>query len=531
MKLFSSSCRAFLVPVLCAATLPLFAAVTTTQAQDPGDQDTTFATGPAANGSVNALALQPNGQLLVGGAFTNFRNAGRSEVARLNADGSLDTFNPGLALTAYDQGTAIVNALALQANGQVLVAGIFNVLGQTPGGGVARLNADGSLDGSFNVGSGIVDDGGAVGRAEAVVVLSNGQVLVAGAFLSFNGIDTAGIVRLNADGSVDLTFNTGGAGVSANDYGQDVKAIAVQADGKIVIGGAFSAYDGIAAGGVVRLNADGTPDTTFSVGQGADIAVEAVALQANGQILVGGTFNNFDGASVPHIVRLQTNGDLDTSYYPINGVTINEVAAIAVQVDGSALVGGQVNIPQGLISPPGDGLARINADGTDDTGFGSGGSDLRIAALALQPDGKALIAGNANGLVSGSDGDVYRVYDIVISATPTVTIAAGVSKINEDGSSGPATFIVSISAAQSTKTTVKYAIKGSAIAGYDYQTLSGKVKIKPGHTTATITVNPIDEGIDDGSVVKVKVALQAGNGYTVGTASGAKVKIVDNDQD
>ena len=91
--------RALLVPAFSAVLLTMFAAVTVTQAQSAGDEDTTFATGPSADGSVNALALQPNGQVLVGGGFTNFRNAGRSAVARLNADGSLDSFNPGLAIT------------------------------------------------------------------------------------------------------------------------------------------------------------------------------------------------------------------------------------------------------------------------------------------------------------------------------------------------------------------------------------------------------------------------------------------------
>ncbi len=525
--------RPSLSKLLCGAALLHFT-LASAHAQTPGDEDTSFAVGPIAGGSLQALALQPNGQVLVGGGFTTFRGANRSAVARLNADGTLDGFDPGLAITGYNGSTPAVYALGLQANGQVIAAGTFNVLGQTPGGGVARLNADGSLDATFNAGSGVLDAGGIVGHAEAVVALPNGQVLVGGTFVSFDGARVHGLVRLNPDGSVDATFNPGGAGVSYNGgTAADVKAIVVQPDGRILVGGSFAAYDGVAAGDIVRLNADGTIDPTFQAGaavpfDSADFqSVEALALQPDGQILVGGTFHTFDGASVPHLVRLRTDGSLDLNYYPANGVTLSEVASIIAQPDGSALVGGQVYIPQGLIYSPGDGLALINADGSQNTGFDYGDSALRVTALVLQPDGKALIAANNNGLANGAAGDAVRVYDLTIATT--ATIVAGAAKVSENGSAGPATFVVSLNTAPSAKTVVKYTLGGSAAPGTDYQPLSGKAKIKPGHTSATISVSPIDRGIGGGGKVTVKAILQAGKGYEVGGPSTAKVKILDND--
>ena len=190
MKSLAPFRRTFLKSLLCAAAaLPLaLAAAPAARAQGPGDQDGSFATGPDANGSVRALALQPNGQVLAGGAFTTFRGQARNGVARLNADGSLDTLNPALALSGYNGGGPTVLALALQPNGQVIVGGQFDVLNQIAGVGLARLNADGSLDASFNAGIGVYDNGGSVGQAEALAVLPNGQILVGGAFTNFNGM-------------------------------------------------------------------------------------------------------------------------------------------------------------------------------------------------------------------------------------------------------------------------------------------------------------------------------------------------------
>ena len=529
MKRLPSRHRSLLLPLLGTTALGLLAAAPAARAQTPGDQDSSFAVGPSASAQVEAVAVQSNGQVLAGGDFTTFRGANRPGIARLNTDGSLDSFDPGLAISGYNGGTLVVAAVAQQpADGYVIAAGIFNVLGQTDGGGVARFTTDGTLDSSFNVGSGVVDGGGVVGQAECAAVLPNGQILVGGSFHTFNGAIVAGIVRLNSDGSVDTSFNPGGLGINANDYGEDVKSIVVLANGQIYIGGHFSSYDNMSAGCVARLNADGTLDTSFDVGTGADYGVNALAVQADGKVLVGGGYNDFDGISVPHLVRLNTDGSLDTSYYPITGYTITEVDAILAQPDGTALIGGVLYSNGGLVDYPVGAVLRILADGTQDGSFDGTGVSGQALALALQSDGNALVAANTDALVGAATGDVLRIYDLVAS-TPTVTVTPRVTKASEDGTSGPATFIVSISVAPSVKTTVKYSVKGSAIPGFDFATLSGKIKIKPGHTSATITVDPIDEGITDGSVVAVKVALQDGNGYTVGTSRTAKVKITDND--
>ena len=400
---------------LCATAWALLS-TRAAHAQSPGTQDTTFADGTAADGAFYALALQSNGQVLVGGSFTSFRGASRNAVARLNTDGSLDSLNPGLAFSGYNGALPTIQAVAVQADGKILAAGSFTVLNQSAGGGVVRLNADGSLDATFNVGTGVLDDGGQVGTAYALAVLPSGQILVGGAFQTFNGVGTAGLVRLNADGSVDTTFNPGGTGIAANEYGQDVRSIVAPGNGTMVIGGHFSAYDGQSAGGVARLNADGTPDPGFNVGEGVDDGgVYAVAVQSNGQVLVGGGFNDFDGLDTNHLVRLNTDGSLDTSYDVTGGsLFIAEVDALLVQPDGTALAGGAFLSQGGLVNSPHNGLARFLADGTRDTAFDSGSTSRQVVAMALQSDGKAVVASNPYQLVGSATGDAFRYFDLTL---------------------------------------------------------------------------------------------------------------------
>lgn len=519
--------------LIIAAALSL-AGLGAAQAQTPGSQDLSFASGPQANSTVLALALQSNGQVLAGGIFSQFRGQPRNLVARLNADGSLDSFNPGLALSGYNGGSPAVNAVAVQSDGKIIVAGIFNVLGQQPGGGVARLNADGSLDNSFNVGSGIVDNGDQVGAAYALAVLPSGQILVGGDFITFNGVPYTGLVRLNADGSLDTTFNANGAGVNPNGYGHYVKSIAVQSNGQIVIGGGFNEYDGFQEGGVARLNADGTLDQNFQSGSGADYAVNAVAVQSNGQVIAGGGFNNFDGANIPtHLVRLNTDGSLDTSYYASNSnLFIEEVDSIVLQPDGQALIGGTFLASGGLVNGPHNGVARIQTNGLQDTSFDSGdGSDAGQAyAIVLQPDGK-LIEASDFGEGYSFPSDVFRLYATGAAGIPVVSVAAGVAQTSENSGS-PATFVLTLSPAPSAAIRVAYKLKGTAANGVDFVYLTGKVKVAANKTTKKILITPIDRGISGGGKVTAKLVLSpvdSSAGYTVGSPNLAKVKIVDGD--
>jgi uncharacterized delta-60 repeat protein len=294
-----------------------------------GYQDPTFqgnrsdlGNNSGANDFIAALALQPDGRIIVGGNFTAFNGYNRHYIARLNSDGSVDTtFNPGLGASAK------VWSVALQPNGQIVIGGEFTSYNGTNINTVARLNADGSLDPTFNPGI------GPDGIVDAVAVDANGRVLIGGNFDKVSGTASGAIARLNADGSLDTTFAPGIGTFNPETYVTDpVHALAVQADGKILIGGSFAYYNLVNQNGLVRLNTDGTLDLTFHPGTGtlnpvtgvAD-TVYCIALQSDGNILIGGNFVSYNQTRRVGLARVFTDGSLDTS---IMDTTYNQFAGV-----------------------------------------------------------------------------------------------------------------------------------------------------------------------------------------------------------
>ncbi len=149
---------------------------------------------------------------------------------------------------------------------------------------------------------------GANGAVYTTILQPDGKILIGGQFTTYNGITANRIARLNTDGTLDTTFTVGtGADSSVN-------TITLQPDGKILIGGAFTTYNGTTVNHVARLNADGTLDTTFVTGTGTNGSVFTIALQPDGKILIGGWFTTYNGTTANYIARLNTDGTLDTTF-------------------------------------------------------------------------------------------------------------------------------------------------------------------------------------------------------------------------
>jgi len=215
----------------------------------PGHVDTGFDPGSGADDDILTVAVQADGKVLIGGEFTTVEGAGRNRIARLNADGTLDTsFDPGAG--ADDR----VRTVAVQPDGKILIGGSFTAVDGVARNRIARLNADGSLDTSFDPGT------GADIAVRTMVVQTDGKVLIGGDFTTVNGVARSHIARLNADGSVDTSFNPG-TGASATVY-----AVAVQPDGQVLIGGNFTTVNGVGRSRIARLNANGSLDTSFDPG-------------------------------------------------------------------------------------------------------------------------------------------------------------------------------------------------------------------------------------------------------------------------
>jgi uncharacterized delta-60 repeat protein len=351
-----------------------------------GTVDPTFHPSSGPNDWVDSLVTQPDGKVLIGGGFISVNGTASSGIARLSADGTLDSsFNPGMGAGGNGSAAPTVYSATVQPDGKVLIGGEFVSFDGTARNRIARLNADGSLDTSFDPGT------GADSTVSAVALQADGKVLIGGTFGSVDGTSRTNIARLNTNGTLDTGFVA-----NANGW---IHCLTVQPDGKLFVGGDFTAVNGTSRGGIARLKADGSLDTSFDPGAGADSTVSAVALQADGRLLIGGWFASVSGTARNGIARLNSDGSLDLSFNPVAGPD-GPVFTVAVQPDGNALIGGEFVSVNGTAR---GGIARLNADGGLDATFNPGsGADNEVDSVALQRDGKVLVAGSfasVNGVV------------------------------------------------------------------------------------------------------------------------------------
>ena len=182
-----------------------------------------------------ALALQPDGKIIIGGMFSSFNGVPVERIARLNPDGSLDT---GFGVGGGANG--LVEEITLQPDGKILIAGGFIEYAGTPFIGFGRLNSDGTVDNGFYFGM-------EVGAVRDILVQTDGRIIIVGSFTSYDGSPAPRIVRLEGDGYIDVDFDPG---AGANSL---IEAIAQQADGRVCIGGHFTEYDGVGRARISRL--------------------------------------------------------------------------------------------------------------------------------------------------------------------------------------------------------------------------------------------------------------------------------------
>jgi uncharacterized delta-60 repeat protein len=338
---------------------------------NPVTLDSGFNPGPGGLGypHVSSLAVQADGKILVGGQFTTLGGQTRNCLGRLNADGTLDS---GFNPGAGGFSEPDVYSLAVQADGKILVGGWFTSLGGQTRNYIGRLNADGTVDSGFNPGAG----GFSYPDVYSLAVQAGGKILVGGYFTTLGGQTRNYIGRLNADGTVDSGFNPG-----ANNY---VFSLALQADGKILVGGLFTTLGGQPRNYLGRLNPDGSLDSGFNLG--ANNLVYSLAVQADGRILVGGQFTTLGGQTRNYIGRLNADGTVDSGFNP--GAN-DYVSSLAVQADGRILVGGQFTMLGGQTR---NYLGRLNPDGSLDSGFNPGANNY-VISLTVQADGKILVGG------------------------------------------------------------------------------------------------------------------------------------------
>lgn len=412
---------------------------TATPCLAPGTLDTTFdgdgkvITRLRGNAS-SSIAIQVDGKM-VGVGYISTGSTIQFLVVRYNYDGSLDnSFGEGGQVTAsFGSDNSLANDVAIQSDGKIVVVGSAKI-GSTNDFAIARFNADGSLDSSFDD-DGIVTTavpgphGNGTDIAYSVAIQSDGKLIVAGRVPDGSGTSSDfGIVRYNPDGSVDPTFGLGGKATAAFGGPNVAQSVALQPDGKIVMAGSGGSSLAIA-----RYNSDGSFDNSFggngrlSTSFGQNAFGYEIALQPDNKILAAGRNGGLNGNFA--VARFNSNGTFDSSFgadgiatTPIDG---NRGAAnsVVIQLDGKIVAAGQP------IAAPFSGFVtvRYNSDGTLDTSFDydglvitqiSNGNDL-ARSIALQMDGKIITAG---GIDAGSSGGVGMVrYNGAPCGPPTAT--------------------------------------------------------------------------------------------------------------
>ncbi|MGL5020079.1 MAG: fibronectin type III domain-containing protein, partial [Luteolibacter sp.] len=245
---------------------------------------------------------------------------------------------------------------------------------------IARLNPNGSLDRLFDAVS-------EFSEIRSLLVQPDGKLLVGGSFKVANGTIQRSLARFNVDGTEDPEFS---AGVTSAVGSSPVLSIAIQADGGIVIGGYFNRVNQTLRGNVARLNSNGSVDGTFDPGTGANSSVKSVALDSQGRIVVGGDFTQVNGIPAGRIARLLTNGSVDPTFSadPGAGGSVEDLAVLAG--DRIIIVGGFTTYNE----TPRNRIAQLNENGSLDPNFGSPAGSMQIRDLVVQPDGRSIIAGS-----------------------------------------------------------------------------------------------------------------------------------------
>jgi uncharacterized delta-60 repeat protein len=380
-------CRAALLVSLLSIAAPAAPA----QTLDPTFTPTVLKKAVTTSNFITRSALvQPDGKVVTSGDYDFLNGSITSRVRRLNADGSLDT--GFLTQTGFGPDLNYATALALQADGKILAGGQFQYYNGVPVGGLVRLNADGSVDTGFNAGGTGFFVGAGGSNVRSLAMQPDGKILVGGTLTSYNGQPVGSLVRLNSNGSIDNTFTLGGSGIRNASASGLVDAILVQADGSIVVGGSFTTVAGAAISNVVRFNPDGSLDNTFAIGAGANGQVRALLQQPDGKLVLAGLFTQLNGVASPSVVRLNLSGSVDNTF---QGGTLSSgggVYKLRRRSDGSLLVAGSFTSYNGAAR---GGIARVSSGGVLDAAFPATTGTPQLVYDLLELSNGQLLAGGA----------------------------------------------------------------------------------------------------------------------------------------
>jgi uncharacterized delta-60 repeat protein len=323
------------------------------------------------------------------GTFNAYKNATRYCGARVNATGSLSAGSPpnnyGLVGRTNSAGKVYMGVYAASA----LSMGVF----------FSRRQADMStIDTSFVYGA------SANSNIFVIELDANEKPIIGGQFSTYSGSTANRIARINTNGTLDTSFNTGAA------FNGNVNTIATGSSNSIYVGGAFTSYSGSVVNRIVKIKSDGTRDTTFNIGTGFNNPVDFIRTDTSGKVYAGGSFTTYSGSNVSRFVRLNTDGTIDNTFNIGTGFD-NPVKAIDISADNKIYVGGQFFNYSGSSA---NGIISLNMDGTINTTFnyGTGFSRANDRPSQFIPT----FAGNVIGFMDANWGEI-RIYNKALTAT------------------------------------------------------------------------------------------------------------------
>jgi uncharacterized delta-60 repeat protein len=376
-----------------------------------GIRDTIFPVGTGFNSMVTNVEILPGGKILCAGWFIDYSGESISNLCRLNSDATLDTtFHQQLpGFSKVDSTPTGLFNMSVLPNGKIIVIGNFDHYGNDSLSGIALFNQDGTNDTTFNSRKGFLVSNPDLPAAK-VLTEQSGSFLV----MTKNNADYANykrnkFVRLNSTGIInDNYFN-----INTGFFGSAPTRIAGQSDGKLIITGSISDYDGYYSNGIVRLNSNGTPDTSFYIGDGITMLPgkipNDVIVQPDGKIIIVGGFNVFNNHTVNGIVRLLPSGRIDPAFQTGSGFSAllsMNVNCIALQNDGKIIVAGYFDNYNGNTV---NNILRLDSTGNIDPSFNIGtGPDGIISAISVQPNGKIIVGGNFQNFNSISHSQIVR---------------------------------------------------------------------------------------------------------------------------
>lgn len=496
-------------------------AVATVTIVDAGVRDPSFSPDFVDN-TVNRVLPLPDGGSVLGGWFSQVQTTqtySRSGITRVTAGGAIDvTF----ASAGGTGGTGPVHDLARLPDGKFIAVGGFTTMNGTARSRIARLNADGSLDAAFDPGT------GANGAIYAVLAQPDGKIVIGGSFTSYNGTAREYLARLNADGSLDSSFlgvNFGG------DSGWRVESLALQPDGKVLVGGSFYFNLATFKAGLCRVTTAGVIDSSFNgIVDGAHAAgnpsdprsVQAVALLPDGKIVIGGDFTAFNNEAAGGIARLTSTGALDASF---TAQTNGTVEAILVQPDGALLIGGSFTTVNGATA---NRLARLAAGGARDADFASaGGTGATVYDLAAEPDGAVVFGGDYGAFQGSSQSRMFWRMGGALAGVPGSIQFGSASAAGYEGNSAQLT--VTRTGDGIGALTVGYATVAGTAGSADFTATAGTLTWADGDVAAKTIAVPLasDALTESGETFTVNLGAPLLGGALLGGVQQTTVTVSD----